>query len=213
MKVLIIPGFWNIPENFSNLISYLNTMNNEVILLDYKKYYKAGFSPSSSTFSKMLDSYLYKLSSKDVIIGYSMGASYIYDYLKSGIPSNFPKIVFIDPIIGKSNNLLKTGYLRLKDISISERETFKPDINRWNLFKYIDIAIWQLLYNQKITLDLKLAIDVTFFWGEKDLVCPIKNYDSYKLFFKNTRLITVEGYYHAWILDKKALEQYLELTL
>jgi pimeloyl-ACP methyl ester carboxylesterase len=208
MKVIYIPGFWDSSAKFDTFANILKDHNIECEILDYKNYKKFGRLLNREVFSKMLS----EMDSNDfkdtIIISYSMGASFVYDYLKSH-DIKPAKLIFINPLLESVKNPITSSYYRILDMYYQGQLLNAISSANEGLFPLIDVALLQQHYNKKINFDKKLDLDATFIWSEKDLICPIEKYETYKEYFKNTKLITVNDHHHNWLVYNEPIEKYL----
>ena len=72
----------------------------------------------------------------------------------------------------------------------------------------IPMALSQFKYNRRIDFDQTLPVDATFLWGEKDVICKISKYHTYKKLFQKTNLITIPDQYHNWLVYPELVEKY-----
>ncbi len=208
MKVIFTPGFWDSAEKFSLLSEIFSSHNIDCKVLDYKKYRGFGNTLNDEVFAKILDELKEDDFKDTILIAYSMGGSFLYDYFKN---HDFKpaKIIFVNPLIENVGNSFTSSYYRVLDMYKQNQLFDAIKTAHKMLFPLIDIAYLQQNYNKKINFDKKLELDATFVWSEKDLICPITKYEKYKELFQKTALVSVPNHHHNWLLYKEPIEEYL----
>jgi pimeloyl-ACP methyl ester carboxylesterase len=208
MKIIFVPGFWDSPDKFNNLVKIFSDLNIDFQILDYRDYKKFGKTLDRETFS-MIISEMYGNNPEDcILLSFSMGASFVYDYL-SGSDIKPAKLIFINPLMESIENPVQSSYLRVLDMHLQKQLLTAVSTSQKGLIPLAGVALLQQSYNKKIKFDKKLDVDATFIWGEKDLICPITNYQKYKTYFNETKLITVPNHHHNWLIYDDPVKQYL----
>jgi pimeloyl-ACP methyl ester carboxylesterase len=208
MKVIYIPGFWDSSTKFDTYATILKNHKIDCEILNYKNYKKYGRLLDSEVFSKILSEMNNGNLEDTIIISYSMGASFIYDFLKTH-DIKPKKLIFINPLLESVKNPITSSYYRILDMYYQGQLLNAISSANEGLFPLMDVALLQQHYNKKIDFDKKIDLDAIFVWSEKDLICPISKYEKYKEYFNNTELITVPNHHHNWLVYNEPIEEYL----
>ncbi len=208
MKVIFIPGFWDSVEKFEVLAEVLVSNNIEYKILDYRNYKSYGKILNTHTFSEILSALIGSDTDNTILISYSMGASFVYDFLSTH-ELRPAKIIFINPLLENVGNPFVASYNRVLDMYLQGQLLKAIVTAHKGLFPLMDIALFQQDYNKKIVFGKKLNLDATFVWSEKDLICPIKNYENYKEYFAKTKLVIIPDHHHNWLVYREPIEDFL----
>lgn len=214
MRVIYVPGFWDSPDKFNTLSSVFEENSIEYKILDYNDYKKFGSALNKETFSEVLNDLIGEDIENSIIISYSMGASFVYDYL-SGANTFSHKLIFINPLLETVQNPLVSSYYRVLDMLKQGHLVEAILTAHKGLFPLMGIALQQQNYNRKINFDKKINMNATFVWSEKDLICPFNKYEQYKLLFNESEIITVPDHHHNWLVYREPVVKYLipQITL
>lgn len=208
-NILYIPGFWDTPEKFKALKEVFNNENElNLVTLDYLKFKNFGTKLNKETFAKLLAQYLEEVSPSKTI-AYSMGAGFLYDFLKNHPQYQDIEIILINPLLEKVKNPISSSFWRVTDMTLQGQLFESLTTANKQLIPYIPLAFQQASYNKKIQFDKKISNNATFIWSEKDLICKVSNYESYSKFFSKTKLIVVPNYHHNWLIYNEPVRKFL----
>lgn len=210
-KCLLIPGYGTVKEQYSPIIEESEIYNIDVKVFEYDiKSYR----PGSGTKMEWLVEELHQEISKnsyDLIVAYSLGALILFNYLnKYNLEC---KCVTMDPVVAPYSKYLKGLYYGLLDYTQVKfgKNHFKLMFTKKTKFRFLKLLYFQLM----VILDPKSynfqendkPIEVV--WGEKDMTCPIENYNILKRYYKNIKLTTVKNGYHTWISQRNLINEFL----
>lgn len=213
MKNIFLPGFWDIPSNFSYTKRVFDEHNIDFEVIDYRDYLSFSLAECRNRLHKKLNYEISNANEKVNLICFSMGASFTYDYLKlhPNCNSKINKVILINPLMEPKEGVIKIGYLRWLD-GIHTKKYFNKNFSNRpiQLLLNCKLALMQLKYYKNVKFDNKvIEIPAVFLWGEKDVCCKIKNYSDCKSLFSSSQLIIVPNGYHTWIESKELAKNYL----
>ncbi|MBQ8891375.1 MAG: alpha/beta hydrolase [Bacilli bacterium] len=219
--IIILPGWGDNRNTFSNLITFLKNYFT-VYILDYPGLGNSTFKETLTIFdyADLVNTFIKKLHIENsILIGHSFGGR-IISLLTTNYNIKFKKIILIDVAGLKEHNIklfFKTYiYKLLKKLKYVLPNKLKIKYQNY-LFKKFASTDYQNLnpklsktFQNIVKIDLKkyyqkINIDTLIIWGEKDNITPIKM--AYKLnkLIKTSFLIKLDNLYHFPYLENPYL--------